>query len=62
MARDDLKSGGNGGDDVKAERGMATLSTLRYGCRTSENESTCCWRCDVLMIPFVAQNRDEGNG
>jgi hypothetical protein len=30
MARDDLKSGGAGGDDVKAERGMATLSTLRY--------------------------------
>lgn len=30
MARDDTKSGGHGGDEVKAERGLATLSTLRY--------------------------------
>ena len=44
MARDDTKNGGNGGDDVKAERGMATLSTLRYvtvierfrGCELNE--------------------------
>lgn len=28
--RDDNKSGANGTEEPKAERGMATLSTLRY--------------------------------
>lgn len=28
--RDDNKSGGNGAEEPKAEKGMATLSTLRY--------------------------------
>lgn len=33
--RDDGKNGVNGDGEVKAERGMATLSTLRWASRKS---------------------------
>lgn len=48
MARDDGKNGTNGADDVRAERGMATLSTLRY-----VNIITYATRCSKPFLRSV---------
>ncbi|KAI5363159.1 putative chromo/chromo shadow domain, histone acetyltransferase domain, MYST-type [Septoria linicola] len=50
MARDDTKSGGHGSDEVKAERGLATLSTLRIGTRAMVEKDGEKRKAEILSM------------
>ncbi|KAF7193842.1 Histone acetyltransferase, partial [Pseudocercospora fuligena] len=50
MARDDGKNGANGADDVKAERGMATLSTLRIGTKAMVEKDGEKRKAEILSM------------
>ncbi|EGP84396.1 unnamed protein product [Zymoseptoria tritici ST99CH_3D1] len=46
----DNKHGGSGGDDVKPERGMATLSTLRIGTKAMVKKSDETRKAEILSM------------
>lgn len=51
--RDDGKSGGNGADEIKAEKGIATLATLRY---------VSIFIQEIEILIDCLQNRHKGYG
>ncbi|EME78306.1 uncharacterized protein MYCFIDRAFT_199541 [Pseudocercospora fijiensis CIRAD86] len=58
MARDDGKNGANGADDAKAERGMATLSTLRIGTKAMV-EKVRCSRAFYSLLSNTLQDGEK---